>query len=64
MRKILIGVILFTVCLSACKTPKKTIVETHTEYVEVLKDTTIFLPADSSSIRALLQCDRKLESCV
>lgn len=60
MKKLTI-LLLAVICLSACKTmkylPAEKIIETKTEIKEVLRDTTVYVPADQATINALLECD-------
>ena len=54
-------IILLASCLVACKTvkhlPTEKITETRTEVVEVMRDTTVYVPADQATLQALLECD-------
>ncbi len=58
MKKLIITLIPLAL-LSACRTQKtaERIVETRTELKEIVRDTTIYVPADSAQAIALLQCD-------
>lgn len=50
----------FAVSLSSCRSQRlqtERNFETQTVYVETVRDTTIFTPADSSSLIALFECD-------
>lgn len=50
----------FAVSLSSCRSQRlqtERNFETQTVYIETVRDTTIFTPADSSSLIALFECD-------
>ncbi len=58
MKKGTILLLLVLLTSYSCKTRKvETITETKIEYREVVRDTTVFVPADKATIKALLECD-------
>ena len=48
---------LFVSCGSIRYVPVEKTVETKTEIVEVVRDTTIYIPPDQATVKALLECD-------
>jgi len=61
MKKPIILFILLTCLINSCQTiryvPVEKTTETKTEIIETIRDTTIYLPPDQATIKALLECD-------
>lgn len=61
MKKTLLLLTSAAYILNSCQTiryaPVEKAVETKTEVVEIVRDTTIYLPADRAMVKALLECD-------
>lgn len=53
--------LLTAACFCGCRTvryvPAEKVIETKTEVLEVVRDTTVYIPADTATLQALFECD-------
>lgn len=49
-------IIMMSLILWSCKS-KQVVLNERTEYIETVRDSTVIIPADSSWLKALLECD-------